>query len=257
MPRIRQLIILAAGTGTRLRPLTDDRPKCLVPLLGRPLLEWQIDVARDVGLDKIVLVGGHRADRLSDYGLTTVINPDFERTNMVHSLFAARDHFDDGFALAYGDIVYRPSLMRTVLDSAAPIAVAVDLDWRAYWAQRFNDPLSDAETLRIGPQGTISDIGRKATSYQEIEGQYVGVLAFDSEGVRTLIACYDQLREDHAVRLGGRPLAQCFMTDLLQHMAHQGIALTPAFVRGGWVEIDSSSDLELAERLARSGRLEG
>jgi len=59
-----RVIILAAGQGTRLRPFTDDRPKCLVELHGRPLLHRQLDVLRAAGLNDIALVGGYRADCL-------------------------------------------------------------------------------------------------------------------------------------------------------------------------------------------------
>jgi L-glutamine-phosphate cytidylyltransferase len=257
MSRPRRLIILAAGTGTRLRPLTDDRPKCLVPLLGRPLLDWQIDAASRIGISDIVIVGGHHADRLDGRGLSVVVNADYAETNMVHSLFAARAHFGDGFVLAYGDIAYRPSVLRAVRDAEAAIAVAVDRDWRSYWAERFDDPLSDAETLAFGPDGMIRDIGRKPRGYEEIEAQYIGLMAFDRAGVAALATTYDRLRDlGPEAMLGGRKLAKAFMTDLLQELIRTHHALTPVKIDGGWVEIDSRRDLDLAERLARQGRLD-
>jgi choline kinase len=249
------LIILAAGLGARLRPITDDRPKVLVPLLGRPLLEWQLAAAESAGIRDIIVVGGHCADRLSSYDLAVVTNQRFATTNMVHSLFCARRYFGEGFVLAYGDIAYAPSVLRAILESKASIAVAVDRQWRAYWSERFDDPLSDAETLRIADRGTISEIGRKPSSYDEIEGQYIGLVGFDRQGVEVLSRTYDRLRDTRGALLGGRPLEQAFMTDLLGELIDSGTDLFPAFIDGRWVEIDDHRDLAVAERHAGLGRL--
>src|ERR1044071_3517735 len=88
------IVILAAGEGTRLRPHTLDRPKCLVPLAGRPLLAWQTDALRAAGVDDIVVVTGYRADQIRALGYRTVFNPRYEKTNMVASLMCARDTLD-------------------------------------------------------------------------------------------------------------------------------------------------------------------
>lgn len=254
-----RLIILAAGMGSRLRPLTDDRPKCLVELAGKPLLAHQIATARAAGITDIVVVGGYRAAMLRDYPVTVVENPAFETTNMVESLFAAERLFGDGFVLAYGDIVYGPAVLDAVLGDRAPIAVAVDLDWHAYWSQRFADPLDDAETLRLGTQGRILDIGRKPTSLAEIEAQYLGLLAFRGSGVAALRAAHAAI---HAQPGGmdaetGRSVSKLYMTDLLRRLIARGEAVTAVPVRGGWVEVDSTDDLALAERLLAADRLSG
>ncbi len=258
MPATDRLIILAAGTGSRLRPLTDDRPKCLVPLLGRPLLDWQIEAAGRAGVRDIVVVGGHCADRLPGRGFKVVVNDAYAATNMVHSLFTARAEFGDGFLLAYGDIAYRAAVLRAVNEADGAIAVAVDRDWRAYWSRRFDDPLSDAETLGIGSNGTICDIGRKPAGYHEIQAQYIGLMRFDRSGVRALTETYDDLlAAGPQARLSGRPLTKAYMTDFLQELIRRGFALTPVYIDGGWVEIDSRRDLDVAEAYARAGRLDG
>ena len=87
-------IILAAGEGTRLRPHTLDRPKCLVPLAGRPLLAWQADALRRAGVSDITVVTGYRADQVAALGFATVHNDRFRETNMVASLMCARALLD-------------------------------------------------------------------------------------------------------------------------------------------------------------------
>src|ERR1700722_6272642 len=116
-----RLVVLAAGQGTRLRPLTDSRPKCLVELAGRPLLEWQIATARTCGIEDIVVVGGYLIECLKAYDVMLLENPDFASKNMVRTLFCARDLFADGFVMSYGDIAYSPAAFDAVLASPAPI----------------------------------------------------------------------------------------------------------------------------------------
>ena len=260
MLSVKPLIILAAGCGSRLGPLTDDRPKCLVPILGRTLLDRQVEAARQAGVNNIVVVSGYRADKLESYGLPTVFAQDYADTNMLHSLFTARDYFADGFVMAYGDIVYRPSIMRAIMNSPAAISVAIDRSWRDYWSQRFDDPLSDAETLRLGWDGMIREIGAKPKSYDEIEGQYIGMVAFSAEGRQMLTESYDALLAadiSASSALRGRSLRTAYMTDFLQYLIDRKYPLTPIFIDGGWLEIDTPGDLTVAEALVRSGRLDG
>ncbi len=255
------MIILAAGTGSRLAPLTDDRPKCLVELGGRPLLDWQLESARALGIDDVTVVGGYRAAQLRDCDVTLLENPDFATTNMVRSLFRARERFGAGFIVSYGDIVYTPAVLHRLLDSTAPIGIVVDRAWRGYWEARFEDPLSDAESLTIGPGGRIVNIGQPASNLDEIEAQYIGLSLFRDAGVDALCDAY--ARAEAAEAAGARPfggtraLDGLYMTDLIQGMIDGGTPVTAVPIEGGWLEIDSMSDLALAGRLLAQGRLDG
>lgn len=259
-----RLIILAAGEGRRLRPLTADRPKCLVELAGRPLLDWQLAAARACGIEEVVVVGGHGLARLEGHlegrrEVTLVRNPDYAATNMVHTLFRARRWFGDGFVMSYGDIVYAPRLLAALLASRAEVGVVVDRGWRGYWQARFADPLSDAESLRLGPSGRIAEIGRPAQSLDEIEAQYIGLAAFRGAGVAALEAAHEAARAQAAQGRppfgGPRGLDGLYMTDLLQGMIGLGAPLTAIPTDRGWAEIDGPGDLALAERLAAEGAL--
>lgn len=232
-------IVLVAGLGTRLRPLTADRPKCLVELEGRPMLDIQLDVLRSQGVIDVALAAGYRAEALRPLGLPMYVNQRFAETNMVWTLLAAREALQGVVLLCYGDIVYSPAVLRAVLDCPHDICVAVDLDWLDYWRQRGEDPLLDAETLRL-EAGRIVEIGQKAGSLEEIEGQFIGLMKFSGAGVRTLNAVLDQALASGEVF--GRPLEKAYTTDLLSGIIAQGHAVHPAFIRGEWVEVDTLGD---------------
>lgn len=100
-------IILAAGMGTRLRPLTNDRPKCLVAVKGVPMVERQIQFLKEKGIDDITLISGYKAERLDylmgKYGVDIVFNDRFETCNNINSLYIVRDRFHDTYVLE-GDV---------------------------------------------------------------------------------------------------------------------------------------------------------
>lgn len=249
-------IILAAGEGTRLRPHTADKPKCLVPLAGRPLLAWQVDALRAAGITDITVVTGYRAEQVDALGLSTVHNSRFDRTNMVASLMCAR-HLLDGAApvvVAYGDLVYEPGVVRALIACDSPIAITVDSQWRRLWDLRMADPLADAETLVLDEQGNVLEVGRKPESYDQIQGQYMGLIGLSADFAPRLVEIYDRLDPDGPY--DGRDRDNMYMTSFLQYLIDHETPVAAVTVQGGWLEVDTTEDLERYESLRERGLLD-
>ena len=234
-------IILAAGEGTRLRPYTLDRPKCLVEVDGMSLLDRQLAILAKESIDPIILIGGYRIEMLKRTGLEIRENARFFETNMVWTLFCAEDDLEGDVLLCYGDIVYSQEILKSVLNSKADIAVAIDLDWESYWRARNEDPLDDAETLRRTSDGRILEIGQKPTSLTEIQGQYMGLIKFTAKGVEILKKTFNDAKSKCTLR--GKSLERAYMTDILQEIIDLNYRIDAVLVHGGWVEVDTVSDL--------------
>lgn len=248
-------VILAAGEGNRLRPYTNGQPKCLARLAGTPLLVHQTETLRDAGITDVTIVTGYRADQIAALGYATRHNPDYASTNMVASLMYAADLLDGGddVLIAYGDIVYELRVIEALRAGHGPLCTIVDQSWLTLWRVRHDDPLADAETLKLDQAGNIREIGRKATSYDDIEGQYIGLTRVRADTAPALIAAYRRLQEN--AYPDGRAVAGMYMTDFLQHLIDRGMSVRPVLIDGGWLEVDSASDLDLYNRLHREGRL--
>ena len=166
-----QALILAAGQGTRLRPLTEDRPKCLVPLLGKTLLERQISVLKQAGITDIHIVAGYRADQIEAVAESSSINERYASTNMVATLFSAQDYFPrhGDLLICYGDIVYQYENLQALLSGSDEIDLMIDSHWRQYWELRLEDPLEDAETLMLDDSGFVTELGKKPRSFESIQ----------------------------------------------------------------------------------------
>ena len=235
-------IILAAGEGTRLRPYTLSRPKCMVEVGGRSLLDRQLDILEAAGVEENIIVGGYLFDKLSKRGARYYENPDYHKTNMVWTLFCAEEELQGEIIISYGDIVYSLKNLRDLLECSSDIAVTIDLDWERYWHARLEDPLSDAETLKLTEKGTILEIGKKPGSLDEIEGQYMGLMKFSPKGTELLKTVFNELKDRGSIQ--GKPVEKAYMTDLLQEMIGLGYTLQSVPVRGGWIEVDTVNDLE-------------
>ena len=247
-------IILAAGEGSRLRPYTDDRPKCMVEVEGVSLLDRQLAVLASESIEKVILIGGYRAEMLQRPGIELRTNPRYAETNMVWTLFCAEDDLEGDVLLCYGDIVYSRDILEKVLQSDADIAVAIDMDWESYWRARNEDPLDDAETLKMSPAGLLLEIGQKPDSLAEIEGQYMGLMKFSAKGLKLLRKTFHDAKQAGDMR--GKPVEKVYMTDLLQVMIELEYELVAVPVHGGWVEVDTVGDLLSTVTLDRLKQVE-
>ncbi len=241
-------IILAAGRGSRMGETGAERPKCLVGLMGKPLIERQIAALRGGGAEAVGVVRGYRADMIDLAGLTCFHNARWHETNMVRSLMEAAEWLAAGpVIVSYADIFYPRELVRALSDAPGDLVVAYDLAWRGLWSRRFADPLADAETFRADKSGRLVDIGNKTSDIEEIEGQYMGLLKFTPPGweeIRALLAELEPLALD---RLD--------MTGLLRRLLGRGVPIMTLGTTGQWGEIDNPGDLALYERMVDAGEL--
>jgi choline kinase len=241
-------VILAAGRGSRMGPLVGDRPKCLVELARKPLIRRQIAALQGGGISSIGIVRGYLGNMINIEDATNFENPRWAETNMVMSLASAATWLrSDTTVVSYADIFFGCDVVRNLAASSGDLVVAYDRSWRSLWARRFDDPLSDAETFRTDATGNLIEIGRRTTKIDDIEGQYMGLLKFTPEAwraVEAVLAAVDAKARD-----------SMDMTTLLRALLDSGFPIKTVGIAGQWGEIDSSSDLELYEKMIREGEL--
>jgi choline kinase len=248
-------IILAAGQGTRLRPITNDKPKCLTPLSGKSLLARQVEVLNAAGITDVLVIGGYRIDQIKALGYQCIENPHFATTNMVSTLFCAQDEMVDSedLLICYGDIVYQANNLAAVLEKDAEITLMIDKDWQQLWELRLDNPLEDAETLKLGDDGSVIELGKKPKNYTEIEGQYTGLIKVRKDKVKDFVRYYAEL--DREGNYDGKDFANMYMTSFLQQLIDSNWEVKAAMVSNGWLEVDSVSDLETYQGMQDNGQL--
>lgn len=185
-------IILSAGQGSRLLPLTADRPKCLIELSGKTLLDWQLDALIANGITDIAIVVGFRADQVEAHlvrraetraTIRTVLNPFYQVADNLGSLWIARDEMRADFLILNGDTLVTPALVAAALKGAiAPITVTVD--------QKANYDADDMKVRREGPR--LVAIG-KTLDPAIVNAESIGFLIFRGEGPATFAGAVEAM----------------------------------------------------------------
>jgi L-glutamine-phosphate cytidylyltransferase len=244
-------VIIGAGRGSRLRHLTNDIPKTLVPVLGRPMLDGILEALEYGGFARkdIVFICGYRADVIKERypDLQYVHNDDWENNNILLSLLCAREHLGGGFVSTYADIVYRKEVVRDLVASPRSIALGCDTDWRRRYIGRSQHPESDAEKLRAEGDRVV-ELSRKIAS-EAAQGEFIGVMKHDGAGAARFLQAFDAAQSafDGGLFREGRTFRKAYLIDLLQHMIEGGEAMHRVDTDGGYMEIDTLEDASLAE----------
>jgi choline kinase len=230
-------IIIGAGRGQRLMPLTDDSPKCYAEINGVRIIDRALRSLRAAGIGEIVFIGGYRIDRIrADYpDLIYRENREWQSNNILASLFCADDAMAGGFICSYADILYRHGLVERLLSSPVDIALGVDTAWRERYLSRREHPEADAEKVRLR-DGRVTEISR-AIPADGADGEFVGLARFSAAGAASL-------REHHRrARLGPK----AYLIELLQAMVSTGVEMRAVPTAGDYFEIDTTEDFQLAQ----------
>jgi L-glutamine-phosphate cytidylyltransferase len=245
MPAPPSALILAAGRGQRLGALTAERPKCLVELAGRTLLDWQLSALARAGIADVTVVTGYRGEAIRARGLRTVHNARWEQTNMAASLFHALGEVEaPAWLVLYGDVVYHPAIPLALAQAEHEAALSYDTLWLELWRRRFDDPSIDAETFRL-EGARVVEIGGKVADLGAVQGQYMGLMRFSAEALEKLAWVWGRLAPDQQDRID--------MTALLARAIEQGMEIAGIPAAGRWCEVDNARDLALYESLATNG----
>jgi len=244
-PKTTQAVILAAGRGSRMHALTEHVPKCLVALASRPILAWTLDALRANGITDILVIGGWKHEALHAWCDTVRFNPDWSRSNMVRSLILASDWLQRAPTLiVYGDGAYSPTCIRQALQGPHhDWRLPIDRHWLDLWQRRFANPLIDAESLLLDGDRLLS-IGHRPESLTQIHAQFMGLVHLQPAAWSRASRWLQQKETQD----GAPSVDRMDTTGLLQGLLASGEHMRCINVDGGWVEIDSPSDIYCVEQ---------
>src|SRR5690625_911508 len=235
---MRKAVILAAGVGSRLRPITDSKPKCMVTVAGKPILEHQISAYLDAGISNIVVVAGYRADMVQKWceerypkHVNVIVNSRYETTNNMYSLYLARGEVQsDGFILSNGDVVYDPSIIKDLVEHPGEDLIGTEAG--SY----------DEEAMKVVVKdGFIRDIS-KGIPKDKAYGRSIDLYKISKKVSHQLFAEIDRvINTEHQL--------QDWTEVAIRNIVADGQAALHPYDIGSrnWVEIDDHRDLSLAD----------
>jgi choline kinase len=239
-------IILAAGRGTRLDKYTQDLPKGMLRVEGQTLIERQIALYRSVGIKNILVVRGYKSEKINYKNIEYFDNHDYASTNMVESLFSAKEKLRGNVIISYSDLLFDQTVLSAALNSNADIGAVVDLDWRSYWRARYGKIDFDLESLKLSIRGEIMDIGKESPISADIDGRFVGIVKLSAKGSEIFQKIYYQNKSQYWGKtwINNRIFQKIYMTDFLSYLIEIGITVMSIGVTKGWYEFDTNEDYE-------------
>lgn len=235
---IQRAVILSAGKGSRLYPHTEERPKCLLDLSGRTLLEWQLDALAENGVRDVAVVTGFGHDHVADVvarrdaakgKVELLFNPFYQVADNTGSVWMARGRWDQDTLLLNGDTLVSPALIAAVLANDVPIAVTVDRK-DAYDAD-------DMKVLREGDR--LLRIGKALTT---CNAESIGLLAFRGEGRGAFVEAVERvMASPEGVRV--------WYLSVIDALAASTAIGTTDIHGHRWQEVDYPADLDAARAL--------
>ena len=262
-PPIDQVILIAAGRGKRLGTHTDEVPKCMVDVAGKPMFGWVWNALSAVGAKRLVVVRGYRGDVLETFIRTIVPdaifvdNDEWQTNNVLLSLDKARAHLDRPTYLTYSDIVFTPAVAAAAAASTAEIGLVIDREFRTIYEGRTEHPLDEGEVSDLMPDGTVARVGKRALPPADAIGEFIGLVRLGARGATTFqrslaaLAHRYEGREDEPFQRATR-YRNAYLTDLVQELIDTGIPVDPILIAGQWREIDTGQDLDRARMLLES-----
>ncbi len=234
-------ILLSAGQGSRLGWLTADRPKCLLPIGSKTLIDWQLEALRASGVDEVTVVVGFQVDMMEthlavydspDFRVTTKYNPFYKVADNLGSCWLARSEMTQDFLIVNGDTLFEPAIAEKVLSSPeAPITITIDRK-RSY---------DDDDMKIIDDGGVLSAVG-KTLNQEEVNGESIGMLYFRRTGPRLFV---DQVEAMMRTADG----AKVWYLQSINQLAPTGNVVTCSIEGMQWGEVDFPPDLDTVREM--------
>jgi choline kinase len=228
-------VILAAGTGTRLFPLTADKPKALLDIGGISLIQHQLEKLNNNGFGnkQVYLIGGYRIeafDFLKQRGVNVIDNPKYDEFNNIYSFYLLKDAVNEDFLLLNCDVLFHERILVDVLKSECQNVLAID-NVKA---------LSTEEMKVIIKNDRITKIS-KDINPEAAQGEYLGIAKFSIKEAQLLFAAIEQLMDRGCVNL--------WYEDAINSVISK-IGLYASYSDGlPWIEVDTLRDYETAQKI--------
>jgi L-glutamine-phosphate cytidylyltransferase len=241
-------LIVAAGLGSRLKDHTEHNPKCMLDFGGKTLLQRQLSSYKDNGIEDISLIRGYKKNKIKYKGIKYFDNNDYKDNNILNSIFYGEEVINGNIIISYSDILFEPFVVKRALESDHDISVVVDIDWRDYYIDRKDHPLSEAENVIFNSNNEVVKIGKIASVKEEVHGEFIGMIKLNHRGCEIFKQNFHRVKKHFWNKPFQRAkiFQKAYLTDLIQELVDIGIKVHCVIIERGWKEIDTVEDYRKA-----------
>ena len=245
-----KVIIIAAGTGTRLGKEVSKLPKALLEVNGQTILSRQISILKKVGIEEIVVITGPYAEKFPSIDVNYVNDAKHNEHDVLGSLLVAKDYIQGDIVITYSDILFDENVLRQIIQQECDIGIAIDMDWKQAYEGRTLHPLTEAENVLLDDNKNVLKIQKNIKSNTDMVGEFLGLIKLSSHGAKILTDEFEYLLANHTETFHSAiSLKKAYITDLIQELVNSKLVVTPILISGNWCEIDTIQDLERAQKM--------
>ena len=241
-------LIVAAGLGSRLKGHTENTPKCMLDFGGKTLLQKQLLSYKKNGVDDISLIRGYKKNKINYKGIRYFDNDDYKDNNILNSIFYGEEAINGNIIISYSDILFEPFVVKRAMEADHDISVIVDVDWRDYYINRKDHPLSEAENVIFNSNNEVVKIGKIASEKEEVHGEFIGMIKLNHRGCEILRQNFHRVKKIYWNKPFQRAkiFQKAYLTDMIQELVDIGIKVHCVIIERGWKEIDTVEDYKKA-----------
>ena len=236
-------IILGAGQGRRLMPLTSNLAKCCLPLHGRSMLEWQLSQISKCDIDEVVVVTGFASEmvdaiveRVSGVNVRTLHNPMYAHTDNLGTCWEARFEMQEPFVLMNGDTLFEAAILQRLLDHERPYPVTMVSDTKPHF---------DLDDMKIITDGDRLIKVSKQLDISLVSGESIGLMVFDQAGADAFTRQLEEMMDkSNALKL--------WYLSAIDQLASEGIVGVYPVNGLSWCEVDDAADFAAAADVVMS-----
>ena len=245
-----RVIIIAAGSSTRLAKETLDISKGLLKINDKSIIQIQLDLFKKNQLSNITIITGPNKEKFNFQNVNYVQDNEFQNHDVLGSLMVCKSIMDDEILTTYSDIIFNKKILGSMLDFKGDIGIAVDLNWEKNYVNRTQHPKSEADNVLMG-NNKILKIQKNIKDSKPTQniGEFIGLMKLSKKGAKIFVEKFNHLIESHKGKFHDSPsLKNAYLTDMLQELIDSGFLVEPIIISGKWCEIDTPQDLQLARK---------
>jgi len=243
-------IIIAAGSGKRISEDVKDLPKSLLTVNGKPIIAYQIQALKQVGIKNIVVITGIHDEKFGIENVHYIKDHYYNEHDILGSLMEAKDFLKNDVLVLYANIIFELKILKQILDSKGDISIAIDMTWEKMYEGRTEHPKSEAENVQLNKAKKIIKIKKNIKNENNDVGEFLGIVKFSPYGSGLFVKQYEELIKTHVGTFQQAPsVLKAYLTDMIQELIDSKIDVEPVIISGKWYEIDTAQDLERAQKI--------
>jgi phosphoenolpyruvate phosphomutase len=246
-------VILAAGKDANLFPLTEDIPKTLLDIKGKPILQRQIEMLRKVGINDIAVVRGYKKHQINFPNLIYFDNDDYDNTGSLASLFFAREFMDRDTVILYGDILFEAEILKRLLETQHDNALVVDIGWKKRYQDSHESHPFPPELTTLSEKGQGTEVNSIGVGLPDTgsTSEFIGLAKLSTKACSILkdlyqnVYCLDPNKQFHQAR----HIRTASFVDFIQELLNLGEKVSALEIWRNWIEVDTFEDYRFAWKL--------